>query len=318
VKDTKAGITVVGSCMMDMIVTVERMPTLGETLTGDGFHLGFGGKGANQAVMASLQGANVQMIARVGGDVFGKMTLENFGNRGIDTRYISTSSQKSTGVAPIFVQRDSQNLIVVVPGANDDLSLEDVQEARSLITQSRITMCQLEVPQVTISAAFTIAKEAGVQTILNPAPASEVEDEILIHTDLIIPNEVELSALTNMPTNTLEAALEAARILQNKGPQRVIVTLGANGALLAEATTARHFPSYQVAPIDTTGAGDAFIGALAAALCSDRELPEAIAYANAAAALSTIRPGTQISFPTQEEVEAFVDEHPAPRVRALV
>ncbi len=302
-------ICVVGSSMIDLISKVPRLPQLGETLVGRSFHLGYGGKGANQAVMAAKLGAHVTMVNRVGRDVFGEGTLKNYREQGIDTTYVLFDESRFSGVAPIFVDDRAQNFIVIVPGANGGLSPADAQNAKAVILDANILICQLEIPLETTLEAFRIAKSGNVRTILNPAPAAPLPDELLQLTDICAPNETETELLTGQSVKTLAEAEAAARKLLARGPKTVILTLGERGALLVDKDTVEAVPSLQVEAVDPTGAGDAFIGSLAVYLGEGLALRDAIRRANAVAALSVTKIGTQISFPTRTEADLFLKQH---------
>lgn len=306
VESRQPRICVVGSCMIDLISRVPRLPTLGETLIGHSFHLGYGGKGANQATAAARLGARVSMVARVGADVFGDGTLENFHANGIDAQHVRRDGERFSGVAPIFVDDRAENVIVIVPGANLGLSPDDVQAAGATIREAAILCCQLEVPVETTLAAFRIARAAGTTTILNPAPAAVLPDELLSLTDICVPNEVEVQMLTGRSAGSMDGAALAATELLARGPRHVIVTLGSRGSLVVTPDASQHVPALPVEAVDPTGAGDAFIGALAVGLAEGRPMLEALRWAGAAAALSVTRIGTQVSFPGRAEVEAFI------------
>jgi ribokinase len=297
-------VVVVGSNMIDLLSRIPRLPKMGETLVGTHFHLGFGGKGANQAVMAARLGASVAMVTKVGSDTFGEMTRKNFEVEGISTEFVLVEQNEASGVAPILVDDQGHNMVIIVPGANMRLRSEEVRAAEPLIRGARIVVAQLEIPDDAILTAFHIAREAGVRTILNPAPAREVPDELLALTDILVPNETEAELLTGLSTE--EESLKAtARSLHGKGVGTVILTLGARGALLWDGQQAIQFPAPEVAAVDSTGAGDAFIGSLAYALSNGEPLEEAIDFANHAAALSVTQVGTQLSFPALDRVEDF-------------
>jgi ribokinase len=303
-------ICVVGSSNIDLLSRVPRLPKLGETLIGNSFHLGYGGKGANQAVMAAKLGAQVTMVTKLGRDVFGEGTLQNYRAQGIQDRYILFDDALFSGVAPIFVDESGRNFIVIIPGANLGLSPTDVQNAREAITQSQILICQLEIPIETTLEAFRVAKNTPVGsppplTILNPAPAAELPDELLQLTDICAPNETEAELLTNISVQSLEDAERAARKLQARGPRNVILTLGERGALVADHDRTWHAPAVKVDTVDSTGAGDAFIGALAVFLGEGVALEQAVPRANAAAALSVTKTGTQVSFPDRDRADSF-------------
>ncbi|MGE5601487.1 MAG: ribokinase [Nitrososphaerales archaeon] len=302
-------ICVVGSSMIDLISKVPRLPKLGETLVGHAFHMGYGGKGANQAVMAARLGAQVTMVTKLGRDVFGEGTLKNYQDQGIDTTHVMFDDTRFSGVAPIFVDDNAQNFIVIVPGANLGLTPEDAQKVRDVILASDLLVCQLEIPAETTLEAFRIAKSGRVRTILNPAPAAPIGDELLSLADICAPNETETELLTGMPVHTPADAEAAARALLARGAGTVILTLGERGALVVNADTVSHLPAVSVQAVDPTGAGDAFIGSLAVYLGQGLPLDVAVGRANAVAALSVTRLGTQVSFPQRVEADAFLTQH---------
>lgn len=296
----RPSIWVVGSTMVDMITYGPRPPMAGETLFGDRFDLGFGGKGANQAVMCARLGADVTMVNAVGDDVFGTMTIEALRGEGIDVRHVVRIEGTSTGAAPIFVEPDGTNRIVVVPGANARM---DPAVAAAMIAGAAavdIVVGQLEIPQPVTAAAFRAAKDRDAMTILNPAPAAAIDRDLLDATDWLVPNEVEvehLAATLGIPAGgSADGAMIAA--IQTTAGTGLIVTLGAAGAigLGADGSLVRvAAPIVEV--VDTTGAGDAFVGGLAVALASGANLERALHAACALASDSVQRPGTQISFP---------------------
>jgi ribokinase len=302
-------ICVVGSSNIDLISMVPRLPKLGETLVGRSFHLGYGGKGANQAVMAARLGAQVTMVTRVGRDVFGEGTLKNYQDQGIDTTYVLFDESRFSGVAPIFVDDHAQNFIVIVPGANTGLSPADVHAARQVVTGADVLVCQLEVPVETTLEAFRVAKSAGVRTVLNPAPAAPLPDELLQLTDICAPNETETELLTGQPVHSLAEAGAAARLLRDRGPAVIILTLGERGALVLNGDSVEHVPAIAVEAVDPTGAGDAFIGSLAVYIAEGLTLRDAVLRANAVAALSVTKIGTQVSFPQRADADAFLLQH---------
>lgn len=302
-------ICVVGSCMIDLISRVPRLPNLGETLVGHSFHLGYGGKGANQATAAARLGARVSMVAKVGRDVFGEGTMQNFRDNGIDTTFVQYDPDRFSGVAPIFVDDKADNFIVIVPGANDGLTPGDVQAAREAILGADLLCCQLEVPVEVTLEAFRIACSGDVVTILNPAPAAPLPDELLRLTDICVPNEVEAQMLSGHSADNLDQAEQAARELLRRGPKSVVMTLGNRGALLVDSTSREHVHAVKVDAVDPTGAGDAFIGALAVSLGEGRSLTDAVRRASAVAALSVTRVGTQVSFPGRQEADTFLRAH---------
>ena len=293
-------IVVIGSANIDLTTFTDQFPRPGETIFGRDFSLGFGGKGANQAVAARNCGADVAMIARVGDDMFGEATVQNFKKLGIDTSRVLITPGVSTGVAPIFVDSAGQNRILVVKGANDRLSPEDVFAAKDLILSADMVVFQLEIPLLTTITALQFARKHGVRTIFNPAPAQILNLQEVGFADYVIPNETEAEAIGGMPVRNLDEARACVRKLTEGGLNRLIVTLGANGALFGD----QHVAPFAVDAVDTTGAGDAFIGSLAVFLSSGYGELEAISRANLYAALSTLSIGTQKSFVDAERFTA--------------
>jgi ribokinase len=302
-------IVVVGSANTDLTTFTDSFPRPGETIFGREFHLGFGGKGANQAVAAQLCGAEVAMVSRVGDDLFGRATIENFASRGINASRVLLTPGVSSGVAPIFVDSSGQNRIIVVKGANDRLLPADLDAAADLLRRAGCIVLQLEVPLETVYYALRFARANGIPAILNPAPGQPLDLRELANADYLIPNETEAEALTGAPVRNLDDARKCARWLLERGLRRVIITLGANGALLAGAEGIEHLPPFPVEPVDTTGAGDAFIGSFAVFLASGCPEREAVARANLYAALSTLAPGTQKSFVSLERFQAEWAKH---------
>ncbi len=301
----KPKICVVGASNIDLVSYAPRLPKLGETIPGTRFQMGFGGKGANQAVMAAKLGGDVVMITKVGEDIFGEDTRKNFASYGIDTRYVYTTADSYTGVAPIWVDESSgNNAIIVAIGANDLLSAEDIEQARPALEAAQVVVCQWELPLDTVLAALRIARAAGVMTVFNPAPArGALPDEACALSDILCPNESETELLTGMPVATLEEAEAAGRVFLARGAGRVILTLGERGSLLVTRDQTTHVPVMKVKAIDTTGAGDAFVGSLAYYLAAGEPITEAMARANRIAALSVQAPGTQSSFPAAGDLE---------------
>jgi ribokinase len=289
-------IVVVGSANIDLTTFTDAFPQPGETIFGREFHLGFGGKGANQAVAAKLCGAEVSMVARVGDDLFGPATIQNFASYNIDTSHILTTPWVSSGVAPIFVDSSGQNRILVVKGANDRLLPSDVDAASDLLRRADFIVLQLEIPIETVYRTLRFAHAHRIRTILNPAPAQPLDFREAALAEYVIPNETEAEALTGMPVRNLDQAGACAQRLLDSGLRRVILTLGANGSLCAGPEGMTHVPAFSVQAFDTTGAGDAFIGGLVYFLSIGCEEPEAISRANLYAALSTLGAGTQKSF----------------------
>lgn len=304
----KVKICVVGSANADLLCKLPRLPKMGETLMGSSFHLDCGGKGSNQAAMAVKLGADVTMVTKLGRDPLGEMTFRNYQNLGIDTRHVYWDEAHSTGVAPIFVDETGRNMIVIVPGANMTLTPTEVREARDAICAADVVVCQLEIPVECTLEAFRIARDAGVRTILNPAPAICLPQELLRLCDVVVPNENEAESLTGMTVATLKEAQAAGSVLLVRGSHAVVITLGERGALLLDGKNVVHVPAVKVRAVDTTGAGDAFVGSLAFFLGEGSQLRRAVERSNAVAALSVMKVGAQASFPTREEVERLIAE----------
>ena len=297
-------IAVVGSANTDLITFGDAFPRPGETIFGQNFDLGFGGKGANQAIAARLCGAEVLVVARVGADLFGEATIRNFASFGVDTTHVRVLQGVSTGVAPIFVEPSGQNRIIVVKGANDRLMPADVDAAAVQLRSVDTIILQFEIPLATIYHTVRLARANNIRCIVNPAPALPADLAQLTAADYFIPNETEAELITGHPVHTVEEAGACAKALLQKGFRKVILTLGARGALLADAAGTVHVPPYTVTAVDTTGAGDAFIGSLAVFLAEGVAEKEAVARANLYAGLSTTRVGTQKSFLKRADFEA--------------
>ncbi len=289
-------IAVIGSANIDLTTFADRFPKAGETIFGQRFDLGFGGKGANQAVASRLCGAEVFVVARVGNDLFGPATIENFGRLGIDAAYVKQIEGVSSGVAPIFVEPNGQNRIFVVKGANDLLKPADVDEASDVLKTVDCIVLQFEIPLETVYYSVEFARKNGIRCIVNPAPAQPVDLNALPELDYFVPNESEAEAITGMPVRNVEDAKKCAEKLLSCGIKRVILTLGANGSLLAGREGMEHIPAFSVKSIDSTGAGDAFIGSFAVFLGEGMSEREAVRRANLYAGLSTTGVGTQKSF----------------------
>lgn len=296
-------IAVVGSANIDLITFADAFPLPGQTIFGQNFDLGFGGKGANQAVAARLCGAEVSMVARLGSDLFGSATITNFESLGIDTTHVRRLDGVASGVAPIFVEPSGQNRIIVVKGANDRLMPADVDEASPMLKQAACIILQFEIPIETVYYTIRFARANGIKTILNPAPGQPVDLEEVRNVDYFIPNESEAETIAGRPVRNVDEARACARHLVESGIPRVIITLGANGALLAADGTAELIPACQVETKDTTGAGDAFIGSFATFLSEGVSEKDAISQACLYATLSTTRVGTQKSFLNRSDFE---------------
>ncbi len=289
-------IAVVGSANVDLTTFTNQFPKPGETIFGQKFDLGFGGKGANQAVAARLCGAEVFMVARVGSDLFGPATIENFRKQGIDPTHVKQVEGLSSGVAPIFVEPNGQNRILVVKGANDALKPADVDAAAETLKSADCIVLQFEIPLETVYYAIEFAQKNGIRCILNPAPAQPVDLGALKDLDYFVPNESEAETIAGAPVKNVEDAKRVAAKLAAGGIQRVIITLGANGSLLAGREGSEHMQAFAVNAIDSTGAGDAFIGSFAVFLGEGVPEKEAVRRANLYAGLSTTGVGTQKSF----------------------
>jgi len=289
-------IAVVGSANIDLTTFTNQFPKPGETIFGQKFDLGFGGKGANQAVAARLCGAEVFMVARVGSDLFGPATIENFRKQGIDPTHVKQVEGLSSGVAPIFVEPNGQNRILVVKGANDALKPADVDAAAETLKSADCIVLQFEIPVQTVYYTIEFARKHGIRCILNPAPAQPVDLGALKDLDYFVPNESEAETITGSPVKNIEDAKQCAEKLVASGIRRVIITLGANGSLLAGRDGSEHVPPFAVNSIDSTGAGDAFIGSFAVFLGEGVPEKEAVRRANLYAGLSTTGVGTQKSF----------------------
>jgi len=299
-------ITVVGSLNMDLVTKTPKVPKIGETIIGTDFRQAAGGKGANQADAIAKLGGKVTMIGRVGDDQFGESLINSLRNDGVEISEVRTTEGISTGIATIIVNGEGDNSIIVVPGANFKLTPQDIDESETIIKKSNMIIAQLEVPIDTIKYAFKKAKEYGIYTILNPAPARKLDEELLRMTDLLVPNETELEILSARTLKTEEDMLNAAKELMQKGVKEMIVTLGSNGCLHIDKTGSKHYSAERVEAIDTTAAGDSFIGAIATAFSEDKSFEQAIEFASKVSALTVTRQGAQDSLPTRIEVEEYI------------
>jgi ribokinase len=297
-------ILVVGSLNADLVVRAPRFPKPGETISGEDLKIIPGGKGANQAVAAARQGASVAMLGRVGKDSFGPNLIQNLKQNQVDTSNVQADADSATGTAIIVVDANGQNSIVLSPGGNGRVSSADVTNVS--FAGYELLLLQLEIPIGTVLSAAQRAKRNGLRVLLNPAPAYSLPDELISLSDFILPNETELSLLTGQPVNDPPSAEKAAKILLEGGAQNVIVTLGGNGALIVNKEFTKHVPTFKVDVVDTTAAGDAFIGGFASALLQNKSLEEAVRYGCACGALATTKFGAQPSLPTKKEVERFL------------
>ena len=307
-------IGVVGSNMVDLVTYTDRIPAAGETLAGRSFMMGPGGKGANQAVAAARLGADVMLVSRVGDDMFGGGTIRGFQEAGLDVRHVRAVPGISSGVATIFVEPSGENRIVIAGGANDCLLPEDVDAASAHLKECSLILLQLEIPMETTYHTIEWAKREGIEVLLNPAPAvQDLDLSRILHATFLVPNQTELAILTGMPTETRAEVEAASRSLVAHGLKAVIVTLGADGALLVREGPSVHVPSVKVTPVDTVGAGDAFIGAFAEHYVRSRDLVAAIEWGVRYAADSITRPGAQKAYADAEAFARFRESLEAPQ-----
>ncbi len=294
-------IVVVGSSNTDMVIKCEHLPAPGETILGGNFFMNAGGKGANQAVAAARLNGDVTFIAKVGNDVFGKQAIDLFKNENINVDYVFTDGKNPSGVALINVDAKGENCIAVAQGANGNLLVNDLINLSSVLEKADIILVQLEIPIETIEYVAAIAKQNNKTFIVNPAPACKLSDELLSKISIITPNEKEAEMLTGILINNIDSAKLAAKFLASKGIPIVIITLGAEGALLYQNDEFNVIPSHKVNAIDTTAAGDVFNGALAVSISEKNNLIDAVKFANYAAAVSVTRLGAQGSAPYRYE-----------------
>ncbi len=301
-------LVVVGSMNMDLVVHVPRLPRPGETVIGGEFRTYAGGKGTNQAVAAARLGASVTMIGCVGDDNFGRQLTDGLRKEGVDAAHVRVVSSTSTGIAMIAVEETGRNSIVVSPGANMCLTLEDIAVAREVIDGADALVMSLEVPMECVHEAARRARAGGVRVVLNPAPARALPAGLLAMVTALVPNEIETTWLTGLPVETVGQVEIAAHSLLAHGVDGVVVTLGERGALVLEPRKeGRHLPAYPVEVVDTTAAGDAFVAALAVRLAEGASLEQAARMANVAGALAVTRPGAQPAMPGREELERFME-----------
>ncbi len=302
-------IAVIGSNMVDLISYIDRMPKEGETLEAPDFEMGCGGKGANQAVAAAKLGSKVMMVTKVGDDIFADNTIQNLERYGIDTEFTNKVQGTSSGVAPIFVDSDSKNRILIIKGANQYLSPEDVDKAKEKLKTCSLIVLQLEIPLETVYRAVEMGNELGIPVVLNPAPAAkELDFSYVCKCDFFIPNESEPEILTGLPVSTIEQIEAAAASLIEEGVKNVIVTMGSRGVMWVTDNGTHIVDSYTVDAIDTTGAGDAFIGCFAHYYVQNNDVVQSIKMATAFAALSVTKRGTQNSYPSMDEVNLFLSK----------
>lgn len=295
-------VLVIGSSNLDLTVRLDRLPVVGETVSGGEFYQSFGGKGANQAVAARRAGADVLFVTKVGADANGEVIARHLVEQGIPAVGLRQDRRAPTGMALIVVDTHGRNMIAVAPGSNRLLTAEEIREHALAFEEAKVLLVQLEVPLAAVTQALTLAKAKGMTTILNPAPAQSLPDRLLKLVDIVTPNETEATVLTGQAVR--EAA---ARDLLARGVREVVVTLGEQGALWTNAAGMKAILPFKATPVDSTAAGDAFNGALAAALAEGRSLDRALRFASAAGALAVTKRGAQESMPGRREIEAVLD-----------
>lgn len=302
----KKNLTVLGSINVDHVISVPYFAKPGETLSGENYHIAYGGKGANQAVAAVRLGANVAFIGCIGSDDIGNTMKNAFSQDGIDTTHIATIEQEMTGMAFIQVAQSGENSIVIARGANAYLNEQIVQQNEVQIAQSDYLLMQLETPVTAVELATNIAKKNGVKVILNPAPAQPLSNNLLSKIDIITPNETEAEILTGVQVTNEQSAVKAAQVFHQKGIESVIITLGAKGVFFSRKGESKMIRGFQVQAVDTTAAGDTFNGGFVTALLEGQSFEEAIRFGQAAAAISVTRQGAQSSIPTKQETLDFL------------
>jgi ribokinase len=305
---TSKPVTIMGIFAADLSFRTGRLPAWGETVIGDTFQLGPGGKGSNQAIAAARLGGNVHFISKVGTDTFGELARKIHRDAGVNAVFLMGTPDHMTGAAAIIVDANTgENAIVVTPGAANALTPEEIDSATGQIAQSACFMTQLELSMHLVEHGLTLAHGLGVPTILNPAPACECKDGFLELCDYITPNETEAAGLTGMPVETFSQIEAAAEALLRRGPRHVILTLGSRGVFVRSGDTAELIPAFQAGPVvDTTGAGDAFNGGFAVGLSEGMSILEAAKLGCTAAGISVTRPGTAPSMPTRAELERLI------------
>ncbi len=301
-------ITVLGSFVADLAFRTKKVPSWGETIMGSNFRLGPGGKGSNQAVAAARLGGQVSFLSKLGRDSFGDLARRTYLQEGIDARFIFETTCHPTGAATIIVDEvTGENAIIVVPGACYQVTPDEIDQARELIGESAVFLTQLELRIPSVEHGLRLARSLGVQTILNPAPGLQLPESIFALCDYLTPNETEAATLTGLPVTNIAEAEGAAEVLLKRGTRNVVVTLGAQGALVKNAGLAKHVPAVDAGPVvETTGAGDAFNGGFAIALAEGRDIVAAAQFGCVVAGISVTRPGTAPSMPTRIEVDALL------------
>ncbi|XP_042890105.1 ribokinase-like [Penaeus japonicus] len=298
-------VVVVGSCMTDLVSYTTRLPKPGETIHGHRFSIGFGGKGANQCIAATRLGASTAMVAMVGDDSFGQNYLQNFRDNGVDISHVGVTKEAATGVAPIAVDDSGENCIIIVAGANLKMTKKEVEKAEGMIKSSSVLVCQGEITMEATLAALLMARKHNVKTLMNAAPAdASLDPSIIQNSDVFCVNETEAEVLTSICIKNVKDAERAAEELLSRGCGSVIITLGGEGALYSTSQGHMHVSAEKVTPVDTTGAGDAFVGALAYYMASHSQLDmvEMIQRSCKVATVSVQAPGTQSSYPARDKL----------------
>jgi ribokinase len=296
-------IAVVGSINMDMVFKTPRMPVPGETLMGHSFHQVHGGKGANQAVAAARMGVAVDFVANVGDDLNGRSCLQALTQDGINVQHVRVVAGSATGVAGILLDDAGENCIVLTNGANALMSIADIDNANNTIAKAKLLLCQLETPLATVLHAINRAQQANVKVVLNPAPAQKLSDGVLAQVDYLVVNETEATLLSGLAVTDVATAETAAALLRGRGAKVVLLTLGALGMWVASPEKCYFLPAFEVEVVDTTAAGDTFVGSFAVAIAEGMELRAACMFAQSAAALAVTKLGAQTSIPYREAVE---------------
>jgi ribokinase len=304
-------VVVIGSANIDLTCRLDHLPQLGETVSGGEFYSSFGGKGANQAVAAHKAGAEVRFVAKVGSDQNGDAIIKHLEGLGLASDGILRDPSHPSGVAIIMVDRTGDNAIGVAPGSNWNLTEEDISRSASAISWGNVVLVQLETPPMTVREALHIAREGGLVTILNPAPAGPVPEHLFSKADILTPNETEAASLTGISVSNVNEAALAGRLLLELGAGQVIVTLGAKGSCWVRKERVEAVRSFRVVAVDSTAAGDAFNGALACAVAEGRPMEDAISFASAAGAVAVKRRGAQSSLPTRDEIENLIKQYHA-------
>jgi len=299
-------ILVIGSLNMDLVVVASRHPQIGETILGKSFNINPGGKGANQAIALARLGASVQIIGCLGEDSFGHTLRENLLQNGVDCSLLKTNNKTSSGTALITVDQTGRNTIIVVPGANYDLLPNDIESLEKEIASVRLVILQMEIPLETVWTSIRIAKKHSVPVLLNPSPANPIPDEYLDGLDYLVLNESELSSITSLPASTIPEIKKASKILSAKGVKCVILTRGEQGCFCMDHKKEYHLPSHRVRAVDTTAAGDAFIGGFARTLIPGQDIRNALKNGAAAGAFAVTIAGAQTSLPTSQDLEDFI------------